>query len=76
MQHVHGHAENIGIVCTDHAAALGAFGLVSNDNFATRGTHHSFDSLHALLLVSNLEKFWKSYVKLGRSMFQLLDVRP
>ena len=30
MQHVHGHGENLGNECADHAAALGTFGLISN----------------------------------------------
>ena len=44
MQHVYGHAENLGNECADHAAALGALGLVTNHNLSTRWTHHSFDS--------------------------------
>ena len=30
MQHVYGHMENLGKECADHAAALGALGLVSS----------------------------------------------
>ena len=44
MQHVYSHAENLGNECADHAAALGAFGLVSNHNRSTRWVRHSFDS--------------------------------
>ena len=44
MQHIYSHAENLGNECADHAAALGAFGLVSNLNLSTRWVHYSFDS--------------------------------
>ena len=59
MQHVYSHAENLGNECADHAAALGAFGLVSNHNLSTRWTRHSFDSACALVPASTLEMFWK-----------------
>ena len=42
MQHVYSHAENLGNECADHAAALGAFGLVSKQNLSTRWARHSF----------------------------------
>ena len=32
MQHVYGHTGNLGNECADHAAALGALGLVSSHN--------------------------------------------
>ena len=32
IQHVYGHTGNLGNECADHAAALGALGLVSNHN--------------------------------------------
>ena len=54
MQHVYGHAENLGNECADHAAALGAFGLVSNHNLSTRWTHHSFDSASCFASCDNL----------------------
>ena len=38
MQHVCGHTGNLGNECADHAAALGALGLVSNHNLATLGS--------------------------------------
>ena len=44
MQHVYGHTGNLGNECADHAAALGALGLVSSHNFSTRWAHHSFDA--------------------------------
>ena len=44
MQHIYSHAQNLGNECADHAAALGALGLVSNQNMHTRWTHPSFDS--------------------------------
>ena len=76
MQQVYGHAENLGNECADHAAALGAFGLVSNHNFFTRWTHHSFDFASNLLPATTLEMFWKTYVTLGRSMFLPSTTKP
>ena len=54
MQHVHGHEENLGNECADHAAALGAVDLVSNQNLSTRWTHHSFDSTSCFATCYNL----------------------
>ena len=45
MQRVHSHAENLGNECADHAAALGAFGLVSKNDISTRWARHTFDSV-------------------------------
>ena len=36
--------QHFGNECADHAAALGAFGFVSNHNFSTRWAYPSFDS--------------------------------
>ena len=36
MQHIYSHAQNLGNECADHAAALGAFGLVSNQDMSAR----------------------------------------
>ena len=44
MQHVYGHTGNLGNECADHAAALGTFGLESNQNLSTRWARHSFDT--------------------------------
>ena len=54
MQLVYSHAENLGNECADHAAALGAFGLVSNHNLSTRGARHSFDSVSCFATCHNL----------------------
>ena len=54
MQHVYSYAENLGNECADHAAALGAFGLVSNRNFSTRWVRHSFDSASCFATCHNL----------------------
>ena len=54
MQHVYGHAENLGNECADHAAALGVLGLVSNHNLSTRWTHRSFDSASWFATCHNL----------------------
>ena len=43
-QHVHGHTGNLGNECADHAAALGALGLVSSHNLSTRWARHTFDT--------------------------------
>ena len=40
--HVYGHTGNLGNERADHAAALGALGLLSSHNFSTRWAHHSF----------------------------------
>ena len=44
MQHIHSYAPKKGNECADHAAALGTFGLVSNQNISTCWAHPSFDS--------------------------------
>ena len=54
MQHVHGHSGNLGNECADHAAALGAFGLVSNHNFATRWARHNFDTSACFCSCNNI----------------------
>ena len=54
MQHVYSHAENLGNECADHAAALGAFGLVSNHNLSTRWARDSFDSTSCFATCHNL----------------------
>ena len=43
MQHVYGHGRNLGNECTDHAAALGTFGLISSHNVSTRWVRHKFE---------------------------------
>ena len=44
MQHVDGHAGNLGNECADHAAALGSLGLVASHNLATRLVRQNFDT--------------------------------
>ena len=44
MQHVYGHAGNLGNECADHAAALGSVGLISSHNVAIRWGRHNFDT--------------------------------
>ena len=44
MQHVYGHAGNLGNECADHAAALGSLGFISSQNVATHWVHHNFDT--------------------------------
>ena len=65
MQHVYGHAVNLGNDCADHAAALGALGSVSNHNPSRRWTHHSFDSV----------SFFATCVNLGDVLEKLRDIR-
>ena len=54
MQHVCSHVENLGNECADHAAALGAFGLVSHHKLSTHWTRHSFDSVSCFDICHNL----------------------
>ena len=44
MQHVSGHGGNLGNECTDHAAALDTFGLISSKNVATHWVRRNFDT--------------------------------
>ena len=53
MHHVHSHVEKLANECADHAAALGAFGLVSNQN-NTRWAHFSFDTKSCFATSHNL----------------------
>ena len=43
MQHVYGHTRNLGTECANHAAALGALGLVSN-HIPRFWVRHNFDT--------------------------------
>ena len=52
MQHVYGW--NLGNECADHAAALGAVGMVSSHNLSTRWTHHSFDTAACFASCNNI----------------------
>ena len=54
MQHVFGRTGNLGNERADHAAALGALGLVSCHNLSTRGAHDSFDADSCFASCSNL----------------------
>ena len=54
LQPVYSHAGNLGNECADHAAALGAFGLLSNHNLSTRRARHSFDSVSCFATCHNL----------------------
>ena len=51
VQHLYGHRGNPGNECADHAAALGTFGLTSNQNVATRWIHHNI-STHPRVLMA------------------------
>ena len=55
MQHIYSHAQNPRNECADHAAALGAFGLVSNQNIRARWMHSSFDSTSLFAPGDNLD---------------------
>ena len=44
MQHVCGHSGNLGNEYADHAAALGAYGLICRHNVTSRWVRHTFDS--------------------------------
>ena len=55
MQHICGHAQNLGNECADHACALGTYGLSSNHNIRTRWTRSSFDSNSLFAQSDNLD---------------------
>ena len=76
MQHVHSHAENLGNECADHAAALGAFGLVSTFTFPHVGRVTHLILFRALIYATTLVMSWKSCVTLEQSMFLPPSTRP
>ena len=76
MQHVHSHAENLGNECSDHAAALGAFGLVSNHNFSTRWAYPSFDSNLCYAICHNLGDVLEKLRDIRTDVYQLPSTRP
>ena len=76
LQHVYSHAENLGNECADHAAALGAFCLVSNQNLSTGWARHSFDSALYFATCNNLGDVLESACYSERSMFLPLGNRP
>ena len=45
MQHIYSRAQNLGNECAEHAAALGAFGLVSNQDMSARWARPLFDCI-------------------------------
>ena len=53
-QHVYGHTGSLGNERADHAAALGALGLVSSHNLATRWAHHSLDTAACFASCNNV----------------------
>ena len=54
MQHVYGHAGNLGHGCADHAAALWALDLASSHNLSTRRAHHTFDTAACFASCNNI----------------------
>ena len=64
MQHVHGHTGKLGNECADHAAALGALGLVSSHNLLHVGHTILLMPLHALLPATTLVKSWRNCITL------------
>ena len=50
---------NLGNECADHAAALGAIGLVSTHNLATRWVRHNFDTPSSFGACNNIGQFMK-----------------
>ena len=64
MQHVYGHTGNLGNECSDHAAALGALGLVSNHNLATRSVRHNFDTSSCFDAFNNIGEVLEKCVAL------------
>ena len=81
MQHVYGHAGNLGNECADHAAALGSLGFISNHNNTARWCRHNFDTnalcegcnniitlthLHIVRVATASVRFWKDWIALGQ----------
>ena len=64
MQHIYSHAQNLGNECADHAAALGAFGPVSNENFSARWARPSFDCISCFATCDSLGDVLENYVML------------
>ena len=58
MQHIYGHAQNLGNECADHAAALGACGLVSNQNVSARWARPSIDCILCFATCDSLGGFF------------------
>ena len=54
LQHIYRRAQLPRNECADHAAAIGAFGSVSNQNIHTRLMHSSFDSTSLFAPCDNL----------------------
>ena len=56
LHHTFSHNRNVGSECADHAAALGARGLISNHNLDTRWNRPSFDANSAFGAFNSLEE--------------------
>ena len=55
MQHVHGHTGNLGNERADHAAAVGALGLVPSHNLSARRARHTFDTAACFASCNNID---------------------
>ena len=67
LNHTFSHNQNVGSECADHAAALGARGLISNRNVDTRWNRPSFDANSAFGEYNNLEEALASLREIRRA---------
>ena len=55
LQHIFSHAQILGNVCADNAAAFGAYGFTSNQNMHTGWVQSSLDSITLSAACGNLD---------------------
>ena len=75
MQHEYGHSGNLGNECADHAAALGTFGLTSNNNIATRWIHYNFGAFACFDGCHNITEILKRLQRVRTDVVSLSQVR-
>ena len=61
MQHIYSPGQNVENECADHTPALGALGLISNQDTNTRWVYPSFDSTSCSVLVTTWTKICVFY---------------
>ena len=74
MQHVYGHSGNLGNECTDHAAALGTFGLTSSHNVTTCRIYHNFDAFACFDGCHNLTEILEQLQRIRTDVVSLSQV--
>ena len=77
MQHVYGHTKNLGNKCADHAAALGALGLISSHCLTVRWARQTLDNAACFETCNNigdvLEKLRDMFIRNHRISFGYLS---